>query len=312
MRVVVTGAAGFIGSHVVDELLARGHAVVGIDSFTDYYPRPMKEANLTNARSHERFTFVEADLRSDPLEPFLEGADALINEAATPGLVLSWNDFDRYDSTNVIAVHRLIKASEAVGLPRFIQASTSSVYGPVATGSEDSPTKPASPYGVTKLAAEHLLLAHHQNFGFPVLVLRYFSIYGPRQRPDMGYRIFCERMLQDEPITVFGDGHQSRGNTYVSDCVGATILAIERGDPGQIMNIGGGVEIDVLTAIETLSEALGRSPRLEFRAARPGDQARTLADIRLATEVLGWAPHVAPDVGLRREAEWVLETYKPS
>ena len=305
MRVLVTGAAGFIGSHLCEALLAQDHDVVGLDCFTDYYDRSLKEANLDAARAHDRFELLELDLRTDDLAPAVDGIDAVVNEAATPGLMLSWDDFERYEGCNVSAVARLIKACQQAGVGRFIQASTSSVYGPLATGAEGSATRPISPYGVTKLAAEHLLLAHHDMFGFPVVVLRYFSIYGPRQRPDMAYRIFCERLLRGEPITVFGDGHQSRGNTYVSDCVAATCQALHLGGPGQVLNVGGGEEVALIDAIEMLAEALGTTPQIDFQPPRPGDQRRTIADTTLAREVLQWQPLVDPAEGLRREAEWV-------
>ncbi len=304
-RIVVTGAAGFVGSHLCDALLARGHEVVGIDSFTDYYSRTDKEANLEIARAHEAFTFVEADLCVDPLVPLLDGADAVINEAATPGLVLSWSSFERYLSSNVSAVKRLIDASMEVGVPHFIQASTSSVYGVDATGPETSMTMPVSPYGVSKLAAEHLLRAHAEAFGLPVTVLRYFSIFGPRQRPDMAYRIFCERMLRCEPITVYGDGKQSRSNTYIEDCVSATLAALNRPADGATFNIGGGKEIELLAAIEILAEYLGVRPILLFEPARHGDQRRTVADIALAKDLLGWVPNSEPETGLFAEMEWV-------
>lgn len=310
MRVVVTGAAGFVGSHIVDALLDRGDNVVGIDCFTDYYGRKQKEQNLREAREHPGFTLAEVDLRTGDLDTWLDGADAVVNEAATPGLLLSWDEFERYESCNVSAVHRLIKACQRVKVPRFVQASTSSVYGPVATGVEASSTRPISPYGVTKLAAEHLLLAHHDMFGFPAVVLRYFSIYGPRQRPDMAYRIFCERLLRGEPITIYGDGHQSRGNTYVGDCVAATLLAIERGEAGEVLNIGGGREIELLEAIEIIADALETTPQIEFRPERPGDQHRTLADTSLARAVLGWAPQVDPLAGLPLEADWVRKQHR--
>ncbi len=304
-RIVVTGAAGFVGSHLSEALLALGHEVVGIDSFTDYYSRADKEANLEVARSHEAFNFVEADLCVDPLVPLLDGADAVINEAATPGLVLSWSSFERYLSSNVSAVKRLIDASMEVGVSHFIQASTSSVYGADATGPETSPTMPVSPYGVTKLAAEHLLRAHAEAFGLPVTVLRYFSIFGPRQRPDMAYRIFCEQMLRGEPITVYGDGRQSRSNTYIEDCVSATLAALNRPADGATFNVGGGKEIELLTAIEILTEYLGVQPTLQFRPARLGDQRRTVADITLAQDLLGWVPKTEPETGLFAEMEWV-------
>ncbi|MCB1245976.1 MAG: NAD-dependent epimerase/dehydratase family protein [Acidimicrobiia bacterium] len=305
MRVVVTGAAGFIGSHLCEALLEDGHEVVGVDCFTDYYPRRFKELNLLNARDQAKFEFIEADLRSDSLEPILSGCDAVVNEAATPGLLLSWDDFDRYQSTNLTAVKRLLDAAIAVGIGHFVQASTSSVYGADATGDEESHCLPVSPYGVTKLAAEHLLRAHSETADLPLTILRYFSIYGPRQRPDMAYRIFCERLLNNEPIVVFGDGLQSRSNTYVSDCVDATIAALHREPDGSVFNIGGGQEVELLHAIDILAGHLGVVPVLEHRPARRGDQRRTCADTTRARKELGWEPTVLPEEGLRAEVSWV-------
>jgi nucleoside-diphosphate-sugar epimerase len=307
VRVVVTGAAGFIGSHVVDALLAGGHDVVGVDCFTDAYARSAKEANLAPARQHPRFGFHELDLRVGDLAPVVAGADVVVNEAATPGLDPSWTDFDAYQSCNLTAVHRLIEASAAAGVPRVVQASTSSVYGADATGDESSPTRPVSPYGVTKLAAEHLLLAHHEVHGFPVTILRYFSVYGPRQRPDMAYRIFCERLVRGEPITVYGDGSQVRANTYVDDCVAATLAAIDRGRAGAVYNIGGGRPVALRDAIATLAAVLGVEPVVRHEPARPGDQRRTEAHTTKAAAELGWAPVVEPEDGLAREAAWVAE-----
>ena len=307
MRVVVTGAAGFIGSHLCEALLATEHEVVGLDCFTDYYAREEKEANLRPALQHPRFTFVEADLRTDRLEPLLEGADVVINEAATPGLVLSWDDFDRYQSTNLSAVKRLVDACISVGVGRVIQASTSSVYGGEATGPEDAPCLPVSPYGVTKLAAEHLLRAHAITFDLPLTILRYYSIYGPRQRPDMAYRIFCERLLRGEPITVYGDGHQSRSNTYVGDCVAATVAALDGPADGSVFNVGGGREIELTEAIAIIADHLDVEPVVEYRPARRGDQRRTVADITRAREALGWEPVVGPHEGLAAQVAWVRE-----
>ena len=305
MRIVVTGAAGFIGSHLCERLLADGHDVVGVDCFTDYYARDLKEANLTATRGNERFTFAELDLRTDDLDAALEGADAVVNEAAMPGLVRSWADFDAYQSCNLTGLHRLLEASQRTGIGRFVQASTSSVYGVDAVGDEDEPTRPISPYGVTKLAAEHLLLAHHHTHGFPAVILRYFSIYGPRQRPDMAYRIFCERLLSGQPITIYGDGQQTRGNTHVSDCVAATARALEAGDPGRIYNVGGGEAISLVDALDVLAEALGVVPEIAWADPRPGDQRSTKAVISRAARELGWEPLVRPREGLGTEARWV-------
>ena len=309
MKVVVTGAAGFIGSHLCEALLGAGHEVVGIDCFTDYYARADKEANLTVARGMPGFTFVEADLRSDDLEPLLDGADAVINEAATPGLVLSWDDFERYQSTNLSAVKRLIDASIATGVGHFVQASTSSVYGAEATGGEDSHCLPVSPYGVTKLAAEHLLRAHAATFDLPLTILRYFSIYGPRQRPDMAYRIFCERLLRGEPITVFGDGRQSRSNTYVSDCVSGTVAALYGPADGSVFNIGGGREIQLIEAIGIIAQHLEVQPQIIYAGARRGDQRRTVADSGRARAILDWEPKVDPASGLAEQVKWIRSNW---
>lgn len=307
MRVVVTGAAGFIGSHLSEALLAAGHDVVGIDSFTDYYARNDKEQNLAPALAHHRFTFHEADIRTDNLVPLIAGADAVVNEAATPGLALSWKDFDRYQSCNLTGAKRLVDACLEAKIGHFVQASTSSVYGLEATGTEQATTLPISPYGVTKLAAEHLLRVYSSAFGLPLTILRYFSIYGPRQRPDMAYRIFCEQLLRGEPLVVFGDGGQSRSNTYVSDAVSATVAALEHEPDGSILNIGGGQEITLLDAISLIAEALEVTPVIEYRAARKGDQRRTVANTNRAQEHLGWRPQVEPAEGLRRQAEWVRD-----
>ena len=237
MRIVVTGAAGFIGSHLAERLLADGHEVVGLDAFIPYYPRVIKESNLTKARTHGRYVFFERDLRSDPLAAILEGADAVIHEAAMPGLPASWTSFDQYMTCNLQATQRLLEACRAARVGRLVMASTSSVYGLDATGNESDLPRPVSPYGVTKLAAENLGQAYALSFGLDVVVCRYFSIFGPRQRPDMAYHIFGRALLEGRPIKVFGDGRQSRGNTYVGDCVDGTVRAL-RGTSGRGLQSG--------------------------------------------------------------------------
>jgi nucleoside-diphosphate-sugar epimerase len=303
---VVTGAAGFIGSHLVDRLLAQGHQVLGVDCFTDYYPRTVKEHNLQAARAHPAFRFAEVDLR-DPaadLSTLVEGADVVFHLAAMGGLLRSWTWFETYLSCNVLATQRLLEAARAVGIGHLIHASTSSVYGIDSTGDELRPVQPMSPYGVTKLAAENLVFAYAHNFGLPVTVLRYFSIYGPRQRPDMGYHIFIDHVLQGAPITNFGDGTQTRGNTYVDDCVAGTLAAMNHGPTGTVFNLGGGEVISAIDALRLIERITGRTAQITFQPPRPGEQSRALADIGKAKAVLGWTPTVGIEAGLRAQVAW--------
>lgn len=306
MRIVVTGAAGFIGSHLCEALLAEGHDVVGVDGFTDYYPRRVKERNLDALRSMPGFTFQELDLRTADLAPIVAGADVVVNEAAMPGLPRSWTDFDDYAGCNVIAVQRLLQASVDAEVGRFVQVSTSSVYGVEAVGDEDMDLRPVSPYGVTKLAAEHLVRAYSSSLGLPAVILRYFSIYGPRQRPDMAYHRFIEAMIEGRPITVYGDGHQSRSNTFVSDCVHGTVLAIQHAQVGETYNIGGGQRIELGEAIQEIARCLGVRPMIDYLPPRPGDQRHTAADWSKARDHLGYVPAVDPARGLAEQVEWHL------
>jgi nucleoside-diphosphate-sugar epimerase len=229
MKCLVTGAAGFIGSHLCEKLLEQGHQVTGLDAFIPYYAPALKEKNLEAARTQPNFRFERRDLRQDDCSDLLRDVDVVFHLAAMPGLVRSWSDFDLYTTCNVQATQRLLEAvrQTAPRLGRFLYISTSSVYGRFASGDESLPLKPISPYGVTKLAAEQLCRAFEESHGLPLVVLRYFSVYGPRQRPDMGYNIFIRALLKGEPITVNGDGQQVRGNTYISDCVDVTIRAAE-------------------------------------------------------------------------------------
>jgi nucleoside-diphosphate-sugar epimerase len=305
MRVLVTGAAGFIGSHLCDGLLAAGHDVVGLDAFIPYYPRAVKEQNLRTAQAHPAFTFYELDLRRDDLAAPLDGVEVIFHLAAMGGLLVSWRDFDSYMTCNIQATQRLLEAARQVGTIRqFIHASTSSIYGSNVTGAETTPPHPVSPYGITKLAAEQLVQTYHEQFGLPATILRYFSVYGPRQRPDMGYYIFIDRILHRRPITVWGDGNQLRGNTYVGDVVRATILAQERFTPGAIYNIGGAEEISANQVIGLLEEIIGERAILEYGPARPGEQVRALADTTLAREQLGFTPQMPLRDGLAAQVAW--------
>lgn len=304
MKCLVTGAAGFIGSHLCEHLLHDGHAVVGLDAFIPYYPRAFKEANLAGFRHHPSFVFHELDLRSDPLEAALDGIEAAFHLAAMPGLPRSWTDFDLYQGCNIQATQRLLEALRpSAGLNRFVYASTSSVYGRYSSGDEALLTRPISPYGVTKLAAEFLCRAHAEEFGLPLVILRYFSVYGPRQRPDMGYHRFIHALLHNQPVVVYGDGLQVRGNTFIDDCVGATVAAL-RAPVGEVYNIGGGETANVWEILAKLESILARQAIIRREPARPGDQRFTAADTRRIARHLDWHPHVGLNEGLGRQAAW--------
>ena len=308
---LVTGAAGFIGSHLCERLLAGGHRVIGLDSFTDYYPRAAKEANLASLRSREGFRFVEADLGRVDLEPIVAEADYIFHQAGQPGVRPSWGkDFDVYVDGNIRATQRLLERARAAGRVKcLVYASSSSVYGETRELPlrEDSPTRPYSPYGVTKLAAEHLCSLYHANYGLPTVSLRYFTVYGPRQRPDMGFRRFIHAALEDRPIVVYGDGEQTRDFTFVADAVEANWLAVAPGAVGQVFNIGGGSRCSVNQVLRTLEEILDRPIRREPGPPQPGDVSHTWADTRRAKEVLGFAPAVSLREGLVLEVAWMRE-----
>lgn len=304
MKFLVTGAAGFIGSRLCERLLRDGHEVVGLDAFIPYYPRPFKDANLVALLEQPRFTLHSLDLRSDHLTPALQGVEGVYHLAAMAGLTRSWTEFDLYASCNLTATQRLLEATLQAGrLRRFIYASTSSVYGRYASGDETLPTRPISPYGVTKLASENLCRAFAEERGLPLVVLRYFSVYGPGQRPDMGYHKFIAAMRADETLTVFGDGQQVRGNTYIDDCVEATVRALEAPE-GETYNVGGGETASVWDVLEKLKKIIGREAKVRREPARPGDQRHTTADTIKLQRHLGWKPKVGLDEGLARQAEW--------
>jgi nucleoside-diphosphate-sugar epimerase len=307
MNCLITGAAGFIGSHLCERLLSDGHHVVGLDAFIPYYPRPIKEANLTAAWIHPAFAFHELDLRHDPLDGVLDGVDVVFHLAANAGLPKSWTQFDLYEGCNITATQRLLEAAQRHALERFVYVSTSSVYGRHANGDESQPTRPISPYGVTKLAAEHLCRAYAEEMALPLVVLRYFSVYGPRQRPDMGYHKFIQALLSGSPITVHGDGQQIRGNTYVSDCVDATVRSIAA-PAGETYNVGGGETASVWDILQKLERLTRRKAIVVPAAPRPGDQRSTCADTTKLTRELGWRPRVSLDEGLARQVEWQAQT----
>ncbi|MBI1916443.1 MAG: NAD-dependent epimerase/dehydratase family protein [Planctomycetes bacterium] len=305
MKCVVTGAAGFIGSHLCEELLRRGDEVVGVDAFIDYYDPAVKRRNLAGLDGRPGFQFHSLDLRTDPLDDVLAGTEVVFHVAAQAGLVKSWTDFDGYWTCNVQATQRLLEAVRrtAPGLRRLLYVSTSSVYGRFGNGDETLPTRPISPYGVTKLAGEHLCQAYADAHDLPLVVLRYFSVYGPRQRPDMGYHRFIQAALLGRPVDVYGDGQQVRGNTYVADCVAATLAAVNA-LPGEIYNVGGGETASVWDILHRLEELAGAPIPFRQEPARPGDQRYTLADTGKLRRHLGWEPCTTLQQGLRAQWDW--------
>lgn len=309
-RVVVTGAAGFIGSHLCERLLADGHQVLGVDCFTDYYRRDLKEENLRVARAHPSFEFVDADLFESDLAPLLRDATVVYHLAGQPGVRPSWGgQFDRYVRDNIVATQRLLEALKDVPLQRLVFASSSSVYG----DAEMFPTKesalprPVSPYGVTKLAAEHLALLYAKNFAVPATSVRYFTVYGPRQRPDMGFARFMEALAEGREIEVFGDGEQTREFTYVSDAVDGTVKAATANVIGQVFNLGGGSRVTVNRVLATLEDISRIKVYRHHLPAAPGDPRHTGASINLARERLGWEPRVSLREGLTRQWQWFQE-----
>lgn len=312
MRTLVTGAAGFIGSTLCDTLLAAGHEVVGIDCFIDYYPRDLKERNLAAARTNQRFRFVEASLVDAPLGDLLRGVDVVYHQAAQAGVRASWgDDFRIYSDNNVFATQRLLEACRTSSLQKFVYASSSSVYGDTddLPMRETSRPQPVSPYGVTKLAAEHLVWLYWKNYGVPTVSLRYFTVYGPRQRPDMAFHRFIKAVLSGTSIRLFGDGAQSRDFTYVDDIVAANLAAASHDVAGQVFNVGGGSRTTVNEVIAAIGAIAGRKPVVENLEVQKGDVRHTAADTSRARDALGYAPRVPLRTGLEREVAWVRDTF---
>ncbi len=314
MRCLVTGVAGFVGSHLAERLLGDGHEVSGIDAFIDYYPRQIKERNLEALRTRKNFTFVEGDLLTVELFPLLEGIDWIFHQAAQAGVRASWGkEFARYVDCNILATQRLLEALRDVkGLRRFVYASSSSVYGdaPVFPIAESVTPCPVSPYGVTKLAAEHLCSLYHTNFAVPAVSLRYFTVYGPRQRPDMAFHRFCKAIVEKQPIRMYGDGQQTRDFTYISDVVEANILAATvDAAVGRVLNISGGARVNMHHVVRVLQEISGGSLDVVYDPKQLGDARHTFADTKQAELVLGYHPLVSLREGLADELKDIVELY---
>jgi nucleoside-diphosphate-sugar epimerase len=312
MNALVTGAAGFIGSTLADSLLRDGADVVGLDCFTDYYPRAVKERNLASPASHPKFRFIESRIQDADLGALLGDRTHVFHLAAQAGVRKSWGrDFEIYTVNNIEATQVLLEAaSKHRHIEKLVYASSSSVYGDnVQTPmKEDALPQPVSPYGVSKLAAEQLCYLYYVNYGVPTVALRYFTVYGPRQRPDMAFHKFLRATLRQEPMTVFGDGEQTRDFTFVADAVSATMAAATRGIPGRVYNIGGGSRVSINDMLEMIGRVCGRQPIVNRDREEKGDMRHTFADTSRARADLGFAPSIGLEEGLAAECRWLADT----
>lgn len=311
MKALVTGAAGFIGSHVVERLLALGADVIGLDCFTDYYARARKEKNLSTAYSIPRFSFLETRIQDADLDEILGDCTHVFHLAAQAGVRGSWGqNFPIYTACNVEATQILLEACSRTTLQRFVYASSSSVYGDdgIVPMHEDHLPQPVSPYGVTKLAAEHLCHLYWRTHRVPTVSLRYFTVYGPRQRPDMAFHRFLKAILTDAPVLLYGDGTQTRDFTFVQDAVSATIAAADHGESGRAYNIGGGARVSVNHVLELMAACTGQQPRIDRQPVQKGDMRHTYADTSAAANALGFAPNVSLKHGIEKEFEWLENT----
>jgi nucleoside-diphosphate-sugar epimerase len=309
-KVLVTGACGFIGSHLCERLLDRGDDVLAIDCFTDYYPRFLKERNLDVLRGRERFQFVEGDLNDVDLAALVQDAAIIYHLAAQAGVRASWGvEFDAYIRHNIQATQKLLETLKDRTDKRLVFASSSSVYGLTKQlpTPEDVILAPNSPYGATKSTCEHLLELYRENWGVDYAALRYFTVYGPRQRPDMGFHKFIRAILENRPLDVYGDGSQSRDCTYVADIVEATIQAGDTRTKSQVFNVGGGSRKELKVILEVLQEILGRKAEIRYTAKERGDVPHTHADISRSAEEFGYNPRTPVEEGLRQEARWMEE-----
>jgi nucleoside-diphosphate-sugar epimerase len=308
MKALVTGAAGFIGSHLSAALLDRGASVVGVDCFTDYYPRAVKEKNLAEHRLRDGFRFAETRLQDADLPALLNEVTHVFHLAAQAGVRKSWGkDFRTYTDNNIDATQRLLEACVALPLTRFVYASSSSVYGDNATipMREDALPQPVSPYGVTKLSAEQLGYLYYVNYQVPATAVRYFTVYGPRQRPDMAFHKFIKAAIKGDELVLYGDGEQTRDFTFVSDAVAATIAAGERGVPGRAYNVGGGSRVSMNQVITLIEEVAGRPLTVRREATQKGDMRDTYADTSLARQDLAFEPKMSLKEGIEAEYRWL-------
>lgn len=305
---IVTGAAGFIGSHLCARLLADGLNVRGLDNFDPYYPRAVKERNLAPLREHPNFAFHAVDLAADELQPLVADADLVFHEAARGGVRTSWgSEFSMYLRANLLATQRLLEALRDSRTRRFVYASSSSVYGEAGGDAvrEDAPLQPISPYGVTKLAAERLVKVYHSQHGLPAIMLRYFTVYGPAQRPDMAFHRFIRALLEGRPLEILGTGNQTRDFTYIDDVIEANVQAAAYGRVGDVYNIGGGSPASLREVVRILEQISGRKAEPRILPASAGDPLATCADTLRARSDFGFRPSVSLSAGLARMVAWM-------
>ena len=309
MKSLITGVAGFIGSHLAEKLLAAGQEVVGIDKFLDNYPRSFKERNLSRLTNHRNFSFIGEDLLGLDLHTLLADVYYVFHLAGQPGVRASWGkEFSQYTENNVMATQLLLEASKVVKLGKFVYASSSSVYGDTndLPMREEGGTRPVSPYGVSKLAAEHLCYLYWKGFGVPTVSLRFFTVYGPRQRPDMFFHIFMRALLRGEEVPLYDDGAQTRDFTFCSDIVDGLVAAALYPGTGDVFNLGGGAAISLLDAIAVVEKISGRKAKLKRFDRQKGDVRHTNARIDQARQKLGYQPKIDLEQGLAQEWDWLI------
>lgn len=312
---IVTGAAGFIGSHLAETILQQGDCIIGIDQINDYYNPDLKKANIAHLKEYTGFKFIQDDIQNLDWLELLKDVDVVYHQAAQAGVRASWGDsFRHYTERNINATQVILEAAkETNSLKRFVYASTSSVYGNAETmpTPETIPPQPVSPYGITKLAAERMCWLYYQNFNVPVTALRYFTVYGPRQRPDMAFHKFFKAAIEERAISIYGDGQQTRDFTFISDAIAANLAAATVPEAvGEIFNIGGGSRAVLMDVLATMEKAIGQPLKKEFIGQARGDARHTSADITKAKNILGYDPQVPLAEGLAKEWEWIKPLYQ--
>ena len=313
MHYLITGVAGFIGMHIAERLLKEKHRVTGIDCYLESYPREVKEDRINNLLQYDQFTFIQGSIVETDLRPLCEEVDYIFHKAAQAGIRFNWgNTYEIYNTNNILGTQRLLEATIGTSVKKLVYASSSSIYGDVKElpVRETVTPQPVSCYGVSKLAAEHMCYLYWKNFQVPTNSLRYFTVFGPRPRPDMCICIFSRAIFSGEEIQVFGDGEQSRGFTYVSDIVNANLKAAESAHVGEVMNISGGGRITINALIKKLENIIGKKANLRYETFAKGDVMHTQADISKAEKLIGYKPEKDFDEGLAETVASVKAFYK--